>query len=51
MLLQASRFLDFSLKAVTIDLKDILFSRHIVIEFLYLEIEFLVRNNLKNCSL
>lgn len=50
MLLQASGFLDFTFKAVTIDLKDILFSRHTVIETLYLETEFLVKNNLQKCS-
>lgn len=42
MLLQAPGLLDLTLKAVTVDLKDILFSRHVVIELLYLEIEFLV---------
>lgn len=42
MLLQAPGLLDLTLKAVTVDLKDILFSRHMVIELLYLEIEFLI---------
>lgn len=42
MLLQTPGLLDLTLKAVTVDLKDILFSRHVVIELLYLEIEFLV---------
>ena len=36
---------------MTIDLIDISFSRHMVIELSYQEIEFLVRNNLKKCSL